>query len=108
MRERKKQRKEEEKRVASHKSEMKLTKGRNELRVNVIVYVSCTTGVNCSIFGYISNGEIVPDVITTLLNRSKTGAIAKDGSRQLQHCAKVPSIFRESTPAKNRARTYTK
>ena len=30
-----------------------------------------------------SNGEIVPDVITTLLNLSKTGAIASDGSRHL-------------------------
>jgi hypothetical protein len=30
-----------------------------------------------------SSGEIVPDVMTTLLNRSKTGFIASDGSRQL-------------------------
>ena len=46
-------------------------------------YVSCTTGVNCSIFGYISNGEIVPDVMTTLLKRSKTGLMAIAGSRHL-------------------------
>jgi hypothetical protein len=46
-------------------------------------YVSCTTGMNCSIFGYMSSGEIVPDVMTTLLKRSNTGLIAREGSRQL-------------------------
>lgn len=60
-----------------------LTKGRNELRVSVIEYVSWTTGVNCSIFGYMSSGESVPDVMTTVLNRSNTGLIAIAGSRQL-------------------------
>lgn len=30
-----------------------------------------------------SNGEIVPEVMTTLPKRSKTGAIAKDASRHL-------------------------
>ena len=30
-----------------------------------------------------SSGEIVPEVITTLLNRSKTGLIAMAGSMQL-------------------------
>ena len=60
-----------------------LTRGKNEFRVSVMAYVSWTTGVNCSILGYISSGEIVPDVITTLLNLSKTGAMASDGSRQL-------------------------
>lgn len=30
-----------------------------------------------------SKGEIVPDVITTLLKRSKTGFIASEGSRHL-------------------------
>jgi len=59
------------------------TNGRNALCVRVIAYVSCTTGANCSILGYMSNGEIVPDVITTLLKRSKTGLIASEGSRQL-------------------------
>jgi hypothetical protein len=39
--------------------------------------------VNWSILGYISNGEIVPDVMTTLLKRSKTGLIASEGSRHL-------------------------
>jgi hypothetical protein len=60
------------------------TNGRNALRVSVMGYVSCRTGVNWSIFGYISRGEIVPDVITTLLKRSKTGLIAREGSRHLR------------------------
>ncbi len=59
------------------------TRGRNELRANVIEYDSCTTGVNWSIFGYISSGEIVPEVMTTELKRSKTGLIAIEGSKQL-------------------------
>ena len=60
------------------------TNGRKAFRVSVMAYVSCTTGVNCNIFGYISRGEMVPEVITTLLNLSKTGLIAREGSRQLQ------------------------
>ena len=60
-----------------------MTRGKKELRVSVIGYDSCTTGVNCSIFGYISSGEIVPEVMTTLLKRSKTGLIAMDGSKHL-------------------------
>ena len=47
------------------------------------------TGVNCNIFGYISNGEMVPEVITTLLKRSKTGLIAMDGSRHLVVCMRL-------------------
>lgn len=39
--------------------------------------------MNCSIFGYMSSGEIVPDVMTTVLNRSNTGLIAMAGSRHL-------------------------
>jgi hypothetical protein len=62
---------------------LKRTSGRKQLRVSVIGYVSCTTGLNRNILGYMSNGEIVPDVITTLLNRSNTGLIANDGSRHL-------------------------
>lgn len=61
-----------------------LTNGKKALRVSVIGYVSCTTGVNCSIFGYMSNGEMVPEVITTLLKCSNTGLIASDGSRHLK------------------------
>jgi hypothetical protein len=30
-----------------------------------------------------SRGEIVPEVITTLLKRSKTGLMAREGSRHL-------------------------
>lgn len=55
-------------------------------------YDSCTTGVNCSIFGYMSKGEIVPEVITTELNRSKTGFIAIDGSKQLIAANKKSAI----------------
>ena len=62
-----------------------LTRGKNEFRVSVIEYDSCTTGWNCSILGYMSRGEIVPDVITTLPKRSNTGLMAKDGSRQLDY-----------------------
>lgn len=60
-----------------------LTKGKKAFRVNVIGYVSCTTGVNCNIFGYMSKGDKVPDVITTLLKRSNTGFMAREGSKQL-------------------------
>jgi len=42
------------------------------------------TGVNCSILGYMSSGEMVPEVMTTLLNLSKTGLMASDGSRQVK------------------------
>ena len=35
-----------------------------------------------SIFGYISRGEIVPDVMITELKRSKTGFMAIAASRQ--------------------------
>jgi hypothetical protein len=59
------------------------TSGKNALRVSVMAYVSCTTGVNCSILGYMSRGEMVPEVMTTLLKRSKTGFMAREGSRQL-------------------------
>jgi len=62
---------------------MQQTSGRKAFRVRVIAYVSCTTGVNCSIFGYISKGEMVPEVMTTLLKRSNTGLMASDGSRHL-------------------------
>jgi len=34
--------------------------------------------------GYISSGEIVPEVMTTLVKRSKTGLIAIAGSMQLE------------------------
>jgi hypothetical protein len=34
--------------------------------------------------GYISNGEIVPDVMMTEENRSKTGFMAMEASRQVK------------------------
>lgn len=61
-----------------------LTKGKKQFRVKVMGYVSWSTGVNWSILGYMSRGEIVPEVMTTLLNLSKTGFIASDGSRHLE------------------------
>lgn len=61
----------------------RLTRGKNAFLVRVIGYVSCTTGVNWSILGYMSSGEIVPEVMTTLLKRSNTGFMARDGSKQL-------------------------
>ena len=60
------------------------TSGRKELRVSVIWYDSCTTGVNCSILGYMSRGESVPEVMTTLLKRSNTGPMASEASRQVR------------------------
>lgn len=60
------------------------TRGKNEFRDSVIGYDSCTTGLNCSILGYMSKGDIVPEVMTTLLNFSKTGLIASEGSRHLE------------------------
>lgn len=77
-----------------------LTNGRKALRVSVIGYVSCTTGVNCSIFGYMSSGEIVPEVITTLLKCSKTGLIASEGSRHLSQSQKTDSITNQNTDVK--------
>ncbi len=68
--------------------------------MSVIAYDSCTTGVNCSIFGYMSNGEIVPEVITTELNRSKTGLIAIDGSKQLITARVRRQIVKQSQRAR--------
>jgi hypothetical protein len=42
-----------------------------------------TTGWKSSILGYMSIGEMVPLVMTTEENFSKTGAIARAGSMQL-------------------------
>ena len=58
--------------------------GKNDLRARVMLYDSCTTVVNPSIFGYISSGEIVPEVIMTELKRSKTGLIAIAASRHVK------------------------
>lgn len=72
-----------------------LTSGKNAFLVNVIGYVSCTTGVNWSILGYMSRGEMVPEVMTTLLKRSNTGFMARDGSRQL-----ISGISKSNTKGK--------
>jgi hypothetical protein len=65
-------------------SMMSQTKGKKAFLVSDIEYVSITTGVNWSIFGYMSSGEMVPDVMTTLLKRSKMGLMAMAGSRQVK------------------------
>ena len=61
-----------------------MTMGKKALRCSVIGYEVSHTGWNCNIFGYMSSGEIVPDVMTTEENRSKTGWIAREGSRHLR------------------------
>lgn len=58
--------------------------GKKHCRAKDMEYEACTTVSNCSIFGYMSNGEIVPDVIMTDEKRSKTGFIAIDASRQVK------------------------
>jgi hypothetical protein len=60
-----------------------MTIGKKAFLVSVIGYDSVRVGWNWRIFGYMSRGEIVPEVMTTEENRSKTGAMASDGSRQL-------------------------
>lgn len=52
--------------------------------MRVIGYDCSITGWNCNILGYMSRGDMVPEVMTTEAKRSKTGAIASDGSRQLR------------------------
>lgn len=80
--------------------ERPLTNGKKALRVSVIAYVSWTTGVNCNILGYMSNGEIVPEVMTTLLKCSKTGLIANEGSRHLSQIQKMERITGKNTDVK--------
>lgn len=58
--------------------------GRKDRRARVMLYDSWTTVVNPSILGYISRGDIVPEVIITELKRSKTGLIAMAASRQVK------------------------
>jgi hypothetical protein len=41
------------------------------------------TGWKSRIFGYISSGERVPEVMTTVWKRLKTGLMAIDESKQL-------------------------
>lgn len=49
----------------------------------VMVKELITTGWKSKILGYISNGDKVPDVITTVWNFTKTGLIAIDESKHL-------------------------
>ena len=58
--------------------------GKKDLRANVMAYDSCTTVSNPSILGYISRGEIVPDVMMTELKRSNTGLMAIAASRHVK------------------------
>jgi hypothetical protein len=60
-----------------------ITMGKNAFLVSVMGYDSVRVGWNCRIFGYMSSGDIVPDVMTTDENRSKTGAMANEGSKHL-------------------------
>ena len=58
--------------------------GKNERRASVMLYDSCTTVVKPSILGYISKGEMVPDVMITEEKRSNTGFMAIAASRQVK------------------------
>lgn len=58
--------------------------GNKHGRANVMVNDCITTGLKSNIFGYISNGDSVPDVMTTLWKRLKIGCMAIDESRQLK------------------------
>lgn len=57
--------------------------GRKQFLVKVIVKLCAVTGLKFNIFGYISMGDKVPEVIITVWNLSKTGFIAKEASMQL-------------------------
>lgn len=60
------------------------TIGNKHGRASVIVNELIKTGWKSRIFGYISIGDKVPDVMTTLWNRWKIGFIAIDESKQLK------------------------
>ena len=49
---------------------------------NFISILLLTSGLKFNILGYISRGDIVPEVRMTALNLSNTGFIARDESRQ--------------------------
>lgn len=61
-----------------------LTIGRRHGLASVIVKELMMTGWKSKILGYMSSGESVPDVITTVWNRSNTGLIAIEESKQLE------------------------
>lgn len=56
----------------------------------VIVNDDMMTGWKSRILGYISSGDNVPEVITTVWYRSNTGLIAMDESKQL--CGKSNNV----------------
>ena len=58
--------------------------GKNERLANVMVYDSWITVWKLSIFGYMSKGEMVPEVIITDRKRSKTGLMAIDASKHVK------------------------
>jgi hypothetical protein len=62
----------------------RLTIGSKHGLASVIVKDDMITGWKFKIFGYMSMGESVPEVITTVWNRSKTGFMAIDESKQLK------------------------
>lgn len=59
--------------------------GKMQGLARVIVKEVATTGWKSSIFGYISKGDSVPDVITTVWNRLNTGLMAIEESKQLKY-----------------------
>lgn len=60
------------------------TIGNKHGRANVIVNELITTGSKSNILGYMSIGDNVPDVITTLWKRWKIDLMAIEESRQLK------------------------
>jgi hypothetical protein len=65
------------------KNEASTTIGRIQGLAKVIVNEVIMTGWKSRIFGYISSGERVPEVMTTVWKRLKTGLMAIDESKQL-------------------------
>ena len=57
-----------------------------------------TTGWKLSSLGYMSSGERVPEVIITEANRSKTGLIAIEASKQL-NCSRGSLIPETTDPS---------
>lgn len=60
-----------------------ITIGRMQGLAKVIVKLDIMTGWKSRIFGYISRGERVPEVMTTVWKRLKIGLMAIDESKQL-------------------------
>ena len=68
--------------TASWSEPREITNGRMHGRKVDMLSDSDTHGWNCNSFGYKSIGDKVPEVITTLPNRLKRGAMAREESRQ--------------------------